>query len=135
MTPGAVGGVPRWILRVEGLAVLGVSLLLYRQFGGGWGLLVLCFLLPDLSILGYLAGPRAGATLYNLAHSYIGPILLWLATRSISSSWAVFAVLIWTAHLGFDRAAGYGLKYSSSFANTHLGTLGRARGLAAGIAD
>jgi hypothetical protein len=135
MTPGAVGGVPRWILRVEGLAVLGVSLLLYRQFGGGWGLLALCFLLPDLSILGYLAGPRAGATLYNLAHSYIGPILLWLATRSISSSWAVFAVLIWTAHLGFDRAAGYGLKYSSRFANTHLGTLGRARGVAGGIAD
>jgi hypothetical protein len=135
MTPGAVAGVPRRILRLEGVAVLGVSLLLYRQFGGGWGLLALCFLLPDLSILGYLAGPRAGATLYNLAHSYIGPILLWLVTRSISCSWAVFAVLIWTAHLCFDRAAGYGLKYSSSFGNTHLGTLGRASGLTAGIAD
>jgi hypothetical protein len=135
MTPGAVAGVPRGILRLEGLAVLGVSLLLYRQFGGGWGLLALCFLIPDLSMLGYLAGPRVGATLYNLAHSYIGPILLWLATRSISSSWAVFAVLIWTAHLGFDRAAGYGLKYSSSFGATHLGTLGRRSGVAAGSAD
>ena len=75
MTPGAVAGVPRWILRLEGLAVLVVSLLLYRQFGGGWGLLALCFLLPDLSMLGYLAGPRVGATLYNLAHSYIAPIV------------------------------------------------------------
>jgi hypothetical protein len=135
MTRGAVADVPRWILRVEGLAILGVSLLLYRQFGGGWGLLALCFLLPDLTMLGYLAGPRVGATLYNLAHSYIGPILLWAATRSISSSWGVFAVLIWTAHLGFDRAAGYGLKYSSSFRDTHLGTLGRPSGVATGIAD
>lgn len=77
-------------------------------------MLALCFLVPDLSILGYLAGARARTTLYNLAHSYIGPILLWFATRSISSSWAVFAVLIWIAHIGFDRAVGYGLKYSSS---------------------
>jgi hypothetical protein len=120
MSSGAVTGGPRGILRLEGAAALGVSLLLYRQFGGGWGLLALCFLLPDVSMLGYLAGPRVGAAAYNAAHSYVGPVLLWLATRSISSSWAVFAVLIWVAHIGFDRALGYGLKYSSGFRVTHL---------------
>jgi hypothetical protein len=28
--------------------------------------------------------------------------------------------LIWTAHIGVDRAIGYGLKYRSGFKDTHL---------------
>jgi hypothetical protein len=28
--------------------------------------------------------------------------------------------LIWIAHIGVDRALGYGLKYPSSFKDTHL---------------
>lgn len=35
--------------------------------------------------------------------------------------------LIWVAHIGFDRALGYGLKYASGFGDTHLGRIGRAR--------
>ncbi|MCS4316879.1 hypothetical protein M2407_001178 [Serratia sp. BIGb0234] len=37
----------------------------------------------------------------------------------------LMAALIWGAHIGFDRALGYGLKYASGFADTHLGGLGR----------
>ena len=33
--------------------------------------------------------------------------------------------LIWTAHIGFDRALGYGLKYPTGFGDTHLGRIGR----------
>ena len=33
--------------------------------------------------------------------------------------------LIWVAHIGADRALGYGLKYSSAFQDTHLGRIGR----------
>ena len=29
--------------------------------------------------------------------------------------------LIWIAHIGFDRALGYGLKYPTGFGDTHLG--------------
>ena len=29
--------------------------------------------------------------------------------------------LIWAAHIGFDRALGYGLKYAAGFGVTHLG--------------
>jgi len=32
--------------------------------------------------------------------------------------------LIWFAHIGIDRALGYGLKYTSGFKDTHLGRLG-----------
>jgi hypothetical protein len=31
--------------------------------------------------------------------------------------------LIWLGHVGFDRMAGYGLKYDSDFKHTHLGIL------------
>lgn len=31
--------------------------------------------------------------------------------------------LIWFAHIGFDRALGYGLKYPLGFRVTHLGVL------------
>ena len=34
--------------------------------------------------------------------------------------------LVWIAHIGFDRALGYGLKYPSAFADTHLGRIERA---------
>ena len=33
-------------------------------------------LLPDLAMLGYLAGPAIGARAYNAAHSVVGPLLL-----------------------------------------------------------
>jgi hypothetical protein len=33
--------------------------------------------------------------------------------------------LIWSAHIGIDRALGYGLKYGDGFASTHLGPIGR----------
>jgi hypothetical protein len=34
-------------------------------------------------------------------------------------------VAIWLAHIGFDRALSYGLKYADAFSHTHLGTIGR----------
>ena len=33
--------------------------------------------------------------------------------------------LIWLAHIGFDRALGYGLKHPSAFQHTHLGLIGK----------
>jgi hypothetical protein len=33
--------------------------------------------------------------------------------------------MIWLAHIGFDRALGYGLKYASGFGFTHLGRIGK----------
>ena len=35
--------------------------------------------------------------------------------------------MIWLAHIGFDRALGYGLKYAGGFGFTHLGRIGKAR--------
>ena len=35
--------------------------------------------------------------------------------------------LIRTAHIGFDRLCGFGLKYPEGFRETHLGTLGAGK--------
>jgi hypothetical protein len=117
---------PAW-QRLEGVALLAVAILAYAELGQGWQLFVVLFLAPDLSFAGYLAGPRAGAWAYNLAHSLIGPLLLGAAGLLGGVDLATGLALIWLAHVGFDRALGYGLKSSEGFEVTHLGLIGAAR--------
>ncbi len=112
------------LLRVEGLAVLALTLLLYGYYGIGWVWFAVLFLVPDISMLGYLAGPRRGAAMYNAAHTYVGPVVVWIGGAFIDSRVTTGVALIWAAHLGMDRALGYGLKYPTAFGHTHLGTLG-----------
>lgn len=117
---------PRLMLRLEGGVMLLAAVLGYRALGGSWGFFAAVFLVPDLSMLGYLAGPRVGAFLYNAGHSLLGPaVLAGIALLTAPLSTAMLLAVIWVAHIGFDRALGYGLKYSSSFFDTHLGRVGR----------
>lgn len=122
---GSTVGRVRAVLRIEGLCVLVASAFAYSKLGAGWGVFFACFLLPDLSFLGYLAGPRVGAFTYNAAHSYIGPVACLALSLAGPSQFLVVIGLIWSAHIGFDRALGYGLKYSQGFSYTHLGPIGR----------
>lgn len=125
MTGFAVRGVPRSLLRLEGLAALIVVVAGYRLLGGSWGWFAALFLVPDLSMLGYLAGARTGSVCYNAAHSYLGAALLGAAAYALHSALLGQLALIWCAHVGFDRALGYGLKYATAFTDTHLGLIGR----------
>jgi hypothetical protein len=67
---GMVEGQVRSWLRLEGLAAFGAGLVLFGLSGGNWLFFVPLLLLPDLSMLGYLAGPRVGAAMYNLVHNW-----------------------------------------------------------------
>lgn len=120
-------GMVRIWLRAEGLAVLSASLWLYAQHGQSWGMLALLFLAPDLSFAAYLVGPRLGAIVYNFAHTYALPLASGLVLAASGNADKLPLLLIWTAHIGFDRALGYGLKYPTGFGSTHLGPIGRAR--------
>ncbi len=64
---------PAVLVRLEGLAVFALAITLYAWTGGSWVIFLLLFLAPDLSMLGYLAGPRGGAATYNLVHTYTTP--------------------------------------------------------------
>ena len=124
-SPGAVTGGVRTLLRLEGLALLCLAVAGYVWVGEPWWLFAVLLLAPDLSFLGYLAGPRIGAIAYNALHATIGPIVLFAAGMAAPSSLAAGIACIWAAHVGIDRAIGYGLKYDAGFAFTHLGRIGR----------
>ncbi len=124
--PAAVAGGPRLLLRIEGAALFAVATFAYERTGAGWWLYVILFLAPDLSFLAYLAGARAGAIVYNALHTTIGPIVLAAVGVLGPLPLALAVALIWAAHIGLDRALGYGLKYFAGFGFTHLGRIGRA---------
>jgi hypothetical protein len=122
-TRAATGG-PRALLRLEGAVLLVAACLGYAQLGGSWVWFAALFLVPDLSMLGYLAGPRGGAAAYNLAHSNVTPALLAALSVLLAVPALSLGALIWLAHIGFDRMLGYGLKYGTAFGDTHLGRVG-----------
>ncbi len=127
---GETTGAVRVLLRLEGLCALIAASVAYSEFshskfGQGWGLFALFFLAPDISFLGYLVGVRAGSVIYNLAHTYLGAAVCLLIGFLLPEPVLLFTGLIWCAHIGFDRALGYGLKYPAAFGATHLGRIGR----------
>lgn len=111
---------PAILLRAEGLAISAGALALYFDAGYGWVLLVVLALAPDLSMIGYVASTRVGAWSYNLAHNLVVPIALGVAGVLSDGDRAVQLALIWLVHIGADRLIGYGLKYPTSFKDTHL---------------
>lgn len=121
---GAATGAPLILLRLEGAATLAAASIAYAALHGGWALFAALFLVPDLSMLGYLAGRRVGAACYNAGHSIIAPALLAGLGAALSAHALLPLACIWLAHVGFDRLLGYGLKYGTSFGDTHLGRRG-----------
>lgn len=123
--PGFATGSVRLLLRLEGLCVLMATLYANAKWGMPWGTFALYFLVPDVSFVGYLASPRVGAVAYNLAHSYLGAIACLMAGLLLPAPTVLSIGIIWCAHIGFDRALGYGLKYDQGFGYTHLGRIGK----------
>jgi len=78
------------------------------------------FLVPDVSMVGYFFNARIGALVYNAVHTYIGPLFLGTYGIATDRRTALLLVLVWAAHIGMDRALGFGLKYPTEFKDTHL---------------
>ncbi len=124
---GSVTGGPKMLLRFEALFVIIAASAAYARLGASWWLFAALILAPDLSMLGYFAGRKIGALFYNVGH--------WYGLPAACIAWGVFAPapqllgagLIWVAHIGIDRALGYGLKYADGFGVSHLGLIGKAR--------
>ena len=115
----------RQILRLEALAVLISASAAYFVLGGELWFFALAFFGPDLAMLAYGLGRRVGAWSYNLAHSYVVAALIGAAGVLTGAEFLWQVALIQAAHVGFDRGLGYGLKYTSGFAHTHLGRIGK----------
>jgi hypothetical protein len=55
----------------------------------------------------------------------MAPMTLMVTGLALASPLVLSIAMIWLAHIGFDRALGYGLKYSAGFGFTHLGRIGK----------
>jgi hypothetical protein len=115
-----MSGIPRYILRAEGLLVLLGATYAYSQLDMGWLLFAVLFLVPDVFMIGYLRDAKLGAITYNFGHTYIVPGVMLVLAHSLGQSTALALSLIWIAHIGFDRVLGYGLNYAAGFKVTHL---------------
>ena len=123
--PGMTNGAVRAWLRLEGLAAFAAGLAVFGASGGNWLFIVPMLLVPDVSAVGYLAGPRVGAFTYNAIHNWVPGLAVLALGAWLASPAVVLAGSILVAHVGMDRGVGYGLKLPSSFRDTHLGRMGR----------
>ncbi len=124
--PAAVVGMPRLWLRAEAAAAFAGGVGLYLHLGGQLLWLVPLLLAVDASMVGYVGGPRPGSVVYNIAHNWaVGIAALGIAWWLESPALALAGAIL-VAHTGMDRVAGYGLKYPTAFADTHLGWVGRS---------
>lgn len=113
------------LIKLEYAALAALAVFAYYLLGGNWQMFILLVLLPDISMLGYLSGPKAGAIAYNLAHNWIIVAAVMIFGVVSAQITFVLVALIWAFHIAGDRALGYGLKYETGFRDTHLGRIGK----------
>lgn len=124
MAQSATGSV-RMLLRIEGLILFAVATAGYFALSGHpWWLYFVLFLVPDLALIVFAVDRRTGAIVYDALHTTVGPlVLLALMFATSATLWGALAA-IWLAHIGIDRAIGYGLRYPDTPDMTHLGPVG-----------
>jgi hypothetical protein len=112
------------LIKLEELFFVILSIYLFSLLGYAWWWFPLLILTPDLSMIGYLGGPRLGAIIYNAVHHRAVGIGLYLVGAIGAVSILQLVGLILLAHSSLDRVFGYGLKLPDGFASTHLGVIG-----------
>ena len=114
------------ILRAEAVALFIGGVVAYLALDGHPLWLVPLLLAPDLSMIGYLGGPRLGAVTYNAVHNLVLAVALLLVGWFLVGGLLAQLGAALVAHVGMDRALGYGLKLPTDFRDTHLGRIGRS---------
>lgn len=111
------------ILQLENSALLLLALTLFIYLDYPIFYFFLFLLSPDISMIGYLKNPALGATIYNLAHNLVFPIILIFIYLFTHIALLLPIAIVWSAHIFMDRTLGYGLKYSDEFKHTHIQNL------------
>lgn len=114
----------KFLLQLEEAGMLVLAYVLSLVIGYDWWVFLVFLLVPDLSMLGYLFGTKAGAWIYNLFHFRTLAVAIGIVGYLISVPEVMLAGIILFGHSSMDRIFGYGLKYSDDFKHTHLGKIG-----------
>jgi hypothetical protein len=111
--------------RIEGAVIFCAALYFYGVSGSNLLWFFVFLFAFDISMAGYFINTKMGAFMYNLGHSYFLPGILLIGSYTLTGDLELAIALIWIAHIGLDRAFGYGLKEITSFHDTHLGKIGK----------
>ncbi|WP_372949861.1 DUF4260 domain-containing protein [Mariniphaga sp.] len=115
------------LIQLEEAGMLVLAYVLSLVIGYDWWVFLVFLLVPDLSMLGYLFGTKAGAWLYNVFHFRTLAIAVGIIGYFISVPEVMLIGILLFGHSSMDRIFGYGLKYSDDFKNTHLGKIGEGK--------
>lgn len=108
-------------LRIESAVIFVFATLIYFFAAlGPWWLYVALIFAPDIFMLGYIINPKFGSFTYNLFHIYFWSLALIIVGLFTDNLWLIWSGFVWMAHIGIDRAIGYGLKYEDGFKITHM---------------
>ncbi len=113
------------LLKLEDFAFFVLGIFFFSMLSYTWWWFIVLFFLPDIFMVGYLINPKIGAWVYNLVHHYGISILLIIAGYVLFLNPVSLAGAIILSHVAFDRLLGFGLKYETSFNDTHLGKIGK----------
>lgn len=120
-------------LKLEAVIVFvtAIALVFTMAQSMAWWAMLVVFFSPDLAMLAYGFGKRAGALAYNAVHNYgVGAAVA--AVGLIAGGPVLVTIgLLLIAHTGFDRMLGFGLKSTTNFGETHLGQLGKGKTVSA----
>jgi len=110
-------------LKLEELALFLLGIFLFAQLPFAWWWILVLILTPDIGMVGYLFGNKAGAISYNIFHHRGIAVAIYLAGIYFPSDVTQLIGIVLFSHAAMDRLFGYGLKYEKGFKFTHLGEL------------
>ena len=116
----------KYLLQAEAIVPFLLSIVLINMLpvNFAWWAWILLFLVPDLSMVGYIANNRVGAFIYNLFHHQLIAVIVAGIGLLLQQPYVELAGLILLGHSSLDRAMGYGLKLDKGFKFTHLSPTG-----------
>ncbi len=112
-------------LKLEELAQFLFGIYLFSTLDFAWWWFPVLILSPDVSMIGYAFESRIGAYSYNFFHHKAVAIAVYLIGIYLNNSILQLIGIILFSHSAMDRMFEYGLKFTTSFNDTHLGKIGK----------
>ncbi|MFD1603604.1 DUF4260 domain-containing protein [Flavobacterium artemisiae] len=113
------------VLKLEETALFILGIFLFSRLNYEWWWFLALILAPDLSMIGYAFGNKAGAFFYNAFHHKGIAVLIYVFGCYFDIEMLQLMGIILFSHSAMDRIFGYGLKYEKGFKYTHLGEIGK----------
>src|SRR6185503_6929865 len=95
------------VIRLEELAMAGLSIYALARYQADWWWYLLLVIGPDISMIGYMGGNKAGAFVYNLFHHKSVAVLVIVAGFILSLEWLLMTGIVLFGHSSMDRFFGY----------------------------